>query len=176
MAGVEAVNRLHVPRLSQSVIFRASLTACPHCAIVPLQFLNNVQAAVYNELVHLASIVAKVRIAVASLSACAKLVLEERIIFGANNGKVEAHVDSCALWNREGAPKLMSVEEDGDSQGALCLIGASAAPVSSRPSILSIDNLRPSLHPLSQSCSAPSVPRTLLVVVYSGLSHLSTIK
>lgn len=62
-----------------------------HLSIVPLHLLHDIQRAVQDELVQVAGLVAEAREAVAALLRRAKLVLEQRVVLGANDGEVVGH-------------------------------------------------------------------------------------
>ena len=57
----------------------------------PLDFFDNVKTAVEDELVQVARLLGEARLAIATLLARAKLVLEQRIVLGADYGEVVAH-------------------------------------------------------------------------------------
>jgi hypothetical protein len=57
----------------------------------PLDFLCNVEARVQNELIQMPNVIREARLAVAALLGGPELVFEERIVQGADNGKVVAH-------------------------------------------------------------------------------------
>lgn len=59
-----------------------------HLPIVPLDFFHNIERAVQDELVQMTSLVAEAGLAVAALLGGAELVLEERIVLGADDGEV----------------------------------------------------------------------------------------
>lgn len=65
-----------------------------HLPVRPLDFFNNVQTAVDDELVQLSRLFGEARHAVAALFAGAKVILEERVVLGADDGEVVTH-DCC---------------------------------------------------------------------------------
>jgi hypothetical protein len=68
-----------------------------HVAASPLHLLDNVQTRVHDELVHVARLVAEPRLAVAALLGRPKLMLEERVVLGADYDKVVGHVCGIVL-------------------------------------------------------------------------------
>jgi hypothetical protein len=62
-----------------------------HLTIPPLHLLDNVEAAVDDKLIQVPRLLGKARLAIAALLRCAKLVLEERVVLRADNGKVVRH-------------------------------------------------------------------------------------
>lgn len=62
-----------------------------HVAPRPLHLLDYVQAAVHDELVQVPGLVAEARLAVAALLGCAEVILEQRVVLGANYGEVVGH-------------------------------------------------------------------------------------
>lgn len=62
-----------------------------HGPIRPLHLLDDVQAAVHDERVHVAGVVAEAGDAVAALLRGAEFVLEERVVFGADDAEVVGH-------------------------------------------------------------------------------------
>ena len=72
-----------------------------HLSTTPLHLLNDIQTAVHNKLVHMPSLLREPCDAIAALLRSPELILEERIILRANNGKVVRHSPAFA-----GAMKL----------------------------------------------------------------------
>lgn len=62
-----------------------------HCTGGPLDFFDNVQAAVHDELVHVSRFLVKTRYAVAALLRGAEFMLEERIVLRAYDSEVIGH-------------------------------------------------------------------------------------
>lgn len=62
-----------------------------HLPVGPLYFLDDVQAAMQDELVHVARLLRKPGEAVAALLRSAKLILEEGVVLRADDGKVIGH-------------------------------------------------------------------------------------
>jgi hypothetical protein len=62
-----------------------------HGAAGPLDVVEDVEGGVDDEGVHAAGVVAEARDAVAALLGGAELVLEEGVVFGADDGEVEGH-------------------------------------------------------------------------------------
>jgi hypothetical protein len=75
-----------------------------HLSTTPLHLLDDIQTAVHNKLVHMPSLLREPRDAIAALLRSAKLILEQRIILRANNGKVVRHSPAFA-----GATKFRGV-------------------------------------------------------------------
>lgn len=65
-----------------------------HLPVGPLDFFDYVETAVDDELVELSRLFGEARHAVAALFAGAKVILEQRIVLGADDGEVVAH-DCC---------------------------------------------------------------------------------
>lgn len=65
-----------------------------HCARGPLYFLDNVETAVDDELIHVARLFAEARHAIAALLGGAKFVFEEGGVFCADDGEVVGHLMS----------------------------------------------------------------------------------
>lgn len=63
----------------------------------PLDFLDDIEATVHDKLVQMARLLAEMRQAVTALLGRAKVVLEERVVLGADNGKVVGH-----CWRQRG--------------------------------------------------------------------------
>ena len=57
----------------------------------PLHLLGDIQARVQDYLVQVPHLICEPRLAIAALLGCAKLVLKERVVLRADNGKVVAH-------------------------------------------------------------------------------------
>lgn len=62
-----------------------------HMCCAPLHFFYNVQTAVQDELVHMPRRLVETRHAVAALLRGAKLMLEQRVVLGADDGEVVRH-------------------------------------------------------------------------------------
>lgn len=62
-----------------------------HSPIRPLHLLDDIQAAVHDERVHVPGLVAEARDAVAALLRGAEFVLEQRVVFGADDAEVVGH-------------------------------------------------------------------------------------
>ena len=62
-----------------------------HSTRSPLHLLHDIQTAVYDELVHVSSFVTEARDAIASLFRGAELILEDWVVFRANDGKIVGH-------------------------------------------------------------------------------------
>lgn len=63
-----------------------------HLPAPPLHLLDDVEAAVYDELVHVPGLLAEARLAVAALLRRPELVLEERVVLRADDGEVVRHL------------------------------------------------------------------------------------
>lgn len=62
-----------------------------HLPVVPLDLFHDVERAVQDELVQVASLVAEAGLAIAALLGRAELVLEEGIVLGADDGEIVRH-------------------------------------------------------------------------------------
>lgn len=62
-----------------------------HSPIRPLHLLDDIQAAVHDEGVHVPGLVAEAGDAVAALLRGAEFVLEQRVVFGADDAEVVGH-------------------------------------------------------------------------------------
>jgi hypothetical protein len=65
-----------------------------HLPTTPLHLLNDIQTTVHNKLVHMPRLLGEPCDAIAALLRSPELILEERIILRANNGKVVRHFSS----------------------------------------------------------------------------------
>lgn len=64
----------------------------PQLAVVPLDLLDDVQAAVQDKLILMAGLLGEAGVAVAALLGRPELVLEDGVVLGADDGKVVRHV------------------------------------------------------------------------------------
>jgi hypothetical protein len=82
-----------------------------HLSVRPLHLLNNVQAAVQDELVQVPRLLAEPGLAILALLRGAKLVLEQRIVLGAYNGKIIGHCrllfDQGRIFGAAGLARIM---------------------------------------------------------------------
>lgn len=62
-----------------------------HLIVEPLQFIDNIEAAVHDEGIHTASLGTEACNAVTALLRGAEFELEERIVFGADDAKIVGH-------------------------------------------------------------------------------------
>jgi hypothetical protein len=89
---VEAVNTLEIPGGPVSLEKSSKRTGIDlHLPTSPLYFLHNVETAVHDELIHMSCLLREPCDAISTLLSCSKLVLKERIVLSANNGKVIRH-------------------------------------------------------------------------------------
>lgn len=74
-----------------------------HLIAEPLQFIDNIEAAVHDEGIHTASLGAEACHAVTALLRGAEFELEERIVFGADDTEIVGHDERKKTWPAESA-------------------------------------------------------------------------
>lgn len=99
VVAVEAIDALEVSATSVSqspiqVHYNLQLSS------PPLHLLDDVQAAVYDKLVHIPRLFWEARNAIAALLRTPKLIFEQRVIQCANNREIEGHDRSVLYWAR----------------------------------------------------------------------------
>lgn len=78
--------------------------------VQPLQFVDDVEAAVHDEGIHTAGLGAEASNAVTALLGGAEFELEEWIVFGADDAEIVGHCEKQKSSRRQKAPSLGGFE------------------------------------------------------------------